>query len=44
MNSRKIPDTPEQKVIDILERNRINIAATLPCDRIKALLVLIERI
>jgi sulfopyruvate decarboxylase beta subunit len=36
-------DTPEQKVVDILERNQINIVATLPCDRIKALLVLIEK-
>ena len=43
MLSRKTPDTPEQKVLDILKRNRINIAATLPCDRIKALLVLIEK-
>lgn len=41
MLSRKTP--PEQKVVDILERNRINIAATLPCDRIKALLVLVEK-
>ncbi len=36
-------DTPEQKVVDILKHNRINIAATLPCDRIKGLLVLIEK-
>lgn len=36
-------DTPEQKVVDILKHNGINIAATLPCDRIKALLVLIEK-
>ena len=43
MLSTKTPDTPEQKVLDILERNRINIAATLPCDRIKALLVLLEK-
>ena len=42
MLSRKNQDTPEQKVLDILESNHINIAATLPCDRIKALLVLIE--
>ncbi len=41
--SRKNQDTPEQKVIDILKHNRINVAATLPCDRIKALLVLIEK-
>jgi sulfopyruvate decarboxylase TPP-binding subunit len=31
--------TPEQKVVDILKNNRIDIATTLPCDRIKALLV-----
>jgi len=43
MLSRKNQDTPEQKVLGILEHNRINIAATLPCDRIKALLVLIEK-
>jgi len=35
--------TPEQKVIDILKNNRIDIAATLPCDRIKALLPLISK-
>ena len=35
-------DAPEQKIIDILKHNRIDIAATLPCDRIKALLPLIE--
>lgn len=35
-------DTPEHKIIDILKQNRIDIAATLPCDRIKALLPLIE--
>lgn len=35
--------TPEQKVVDILINNRIDIAATLPCDRIKALLPLIAR-
>jgi len=35
--------TPEQKVVDILKNNRIDIAATLPCDRIKALLPLIAR-
>jgi sulfopyruvate decarboxylase subunit beta len=43
MLARKTPDTPEQKVVDILKHNSINIAATLPCDRIKALLVLIEK-
>ncbi|MFZ3169779.1 MAG: sulfopyruvate decarboxylase subunit beta [Candidatus Methanoperedens sp.] len=36
-------DTPEQKVVDILKQNKIDIAATLPCDRIKALLPLIAR-
>jgi len=36
-------DTPEQKVVDILKKNRIDIAATLPCDRIKALLPLIAK-
>jgi sulfopyruvate decarboxylase beta subunit len=35
--------TPEQKVVDILKNNRIDIAATLPCDRIKALLPLIAQ-
>ena len=34
---------PELKVIDILKKNRIDIAATLPCDRIKGLLPLIEK-
>jgi len=34
-------ETPEQKVVDILKNNRIDIAVTLPCDRIKALLPLI---
>jgi len=34
-------DTPEQKVVDIIKKNRIDIAATLPCDRIKALLRLL---
>lgn len=32
---------PEQKFLDIITGNRIDIAATLPCDRIKALLPLI---
>lgn len=36
-------DTPERKVVDILKQNRIDIAATLPCDRIKGLLLLIAR-
>jgi len=35
--------TPEQTVVDILKNNRIDIAATLPCDRIKALLPLIAK-
>ncbi|MCZ7402659.1 MAG: sulfopyruvate decarboxylase subunit beta [Candidatus Methanoperedens sp.] len=35
--------TPEEKVVDILKNNRIDIAATLPCDRIKALLPIIAR-
>lgn len=30
--------SPESKVVEILKKNRINFAATLPCDRIKALL------
>lgn len=36
-------DIPEQRVIEILKKNRIDFAATLPCDRIKALLPLIEK-
>ncbi len=32
---------PENKVVDILKKNRIDVAATLPCDRIKCLLPLI---
>jgi sulfopyruvate decarboxylase subunit beta len=35
--------TPEQIVVDILKNNQIDIATTLPCDRIKALLPLIAR-
>ena len=35
--------TPEQKVVDILKNNKIDISATLPCDRIKALLPLIAK-
>jgi sulfopyruvate decarboxylase beta subunit len=31
-------EIPEHRVIDILLKNRIELAATLPCDRIKALL------
>ncbi len=30
--------TPEQKVVELLKKNNIDFAATLPCDRIKALL------
>jgi sulfopyruvate decarboxylase beta subunit len=33
---------PEQEVIGILKNNKIDLAATLPCDRIKALLPLIS--
>ncbi|MFZ3059193.1 MAG: sulfopyruvate decarboxylase subunit beta [Candidatus Methanoperedens sp.] len=33
---------PEQRVVEILKTNRIDLAATLPCDRIKALLPLIS--
>ena len=36
-------EDPEQRVVDILKNNRIDLAATLPCDRIKALLPLIAR-
>lgn len=36
-------EIPELKVIDILKKNRIDFAATLPCDRIKALLPLIDK-
>lgn len=36
-------EIPELRVIDILKKNRIDIAATLPCDRIKSLLPLIEK-
>ncbi|MDP3105141.1 MAG: sulfopyruvate decarboxylase subunit beta [Candidatus Methanoperedens sp.] len=36
-------EIPELRVIEILKENRIDIAATLPCDRIKALLPLIEK-
>ncbi|MCX9084117.1 MAG: sulfopyruvate decarboxylase subunit beta [Candidatus Methanoperedens sp.] len=35
--------TPEQIVVDILKNNGVDIATTLPCDRIKALLPLIEK-
>lgn len=36
-------DTPEKKFLDILKQNRIDFAATLPCDRIKVLLLLISK-
>lgn len=36
-------EIPELRVIEILTKNRIDLAATLPCDRIKALLPLIEK-
>src|SRR3990172_1648433 len=36
-------ESPEQKVVRILKENNIDFAATLPCDRIKALLPLISR-
>jgi sulfopyruvate decarboxylase subunit beta len=35
--------SPEQRVVEILKNNRIDIAATLPCDRIKCLLPLISK-
>lgn len=33
---------PEKRVVEILKNNRINIAATLPCDRIKCLFPLLS--
>ncbi|HIH45155.1 MAG TPA: sulfopyruvate decarboxylase subunit alpha, partial [Candidatus Methanoperedenaceae archaeon] len=36
------PDEPEQTIINILKECGIRLAATLPCDRIKALLPLIK--
>ncbi len=36
-------DNPECRVIEILKNSRIDVAATLPCDRIKALLPLISQ-
>lgn len=36
-------DSPEQRVVEILKNNRIDLAATLPCDRIKALLPLVVK-
>jgi len=36
-------ETPEQKIVGILNNSKIDIVTTLPCDRIKALLPLIAR-
>ncbi len=36
-------DSPEHRVVEILKNNSIDIAVTLPCDRIKALLPQISR-
>lgn len=36
-------ENPEKRVVEILKNNRIDFAATLPCDRIKALLPLVEK-
>ncbi len=36
-------ESPERRVVEILKNNRIDVAATLPCDRIKALLPLISK-
>ncbi len=36
-------ESPERRVVEILKNNRIDVAATLPCDRIKALLPLISQ-
>ncbi len=36
-------EIPEQRVVEILKNNDIDIAATLPCDRIKCLLPLINK-
>jgi len=38
-----LKEIPELKVIEILKKRRMDIAATLPCDRIKGLLPLIEK-
>lgn len=35
-------DIPERRVVEILKNNKIDIACTLPCDRIKCLLPLIS--
>ncbi|MCX9011030.1 MAG: sulfopyruvate decarboxylase subunit beta [Candidatus Methanoperedens sp.] len=36
-------ESPEKIVVEILRNNSIDLAATLPCDRIKALLPLVEK-
>ncbi len=36
-------DSPEKCVVEILKKNSIDFAATLPCDRIKALLPLVSK-
>jgi sulfopyruvate decarboxylase beta subunit len=36
-------ESPEERVVEILKNNRIDLAATLPCDRIKVLLPLISK-
>jgi sulfopyruvate decarboxylase subunit beta len=36
-------DIPERKVVEILKNNNIDVACTLPCDRIKCLLPLISK-
>ena len=36
-------ESPERRVVEILKNNRIDVAATLPCDRIKALLPLLSQ-
>jgi len=38
-----LTENPEQIVVEILRNNNIDIAATLPCDRIKCLLPLISK-
>lgn len=35
--------SPEEKVVEILQNNMVNVACTLPCDRIKTLIPLIEK-
>lgn len=36
-------ESPEQRVVEILKNNNIDVACTLPCDRIKCLLPLISK-